>query len=433
MSLQLLKYFQVETQLNLVKQMKDTKERKKIEKEIEQEYTNQKNVKKEDVKNLEIKLSSILDLIENTKKDISGQGMSLNLSKKIIKETDFDLFFSYINCISINKETQIKANEILTSLVSILDYNNKTNNSIFFEYSSIKITSLFMKLNNHYLNLKNNSNISVLIEILSSIQLEIEQLEIFNYSNILSTNIFESGEGNLSSLLNQIPVLKCYLMNWYMLLFVSFNNQEEDNLRGNFDDVRTTNLICLEKYLELISNPEYFKHIKSFDYLVNYATIMYIISKKEKFRAKINELSRDYSEELESSRFIQNLYGEFDLDLLLKQREGLIKQIKEDCFLSSFTDTFEVSSSLMIIQVYISLYSSISIKPLLSLKLEENQSVKDYVVYSIKNKYSEVEVEEKDDEISYNIIHDAETNDHLVKTKMIKTLSKSLWAHLESS
>ena len=74
---------------------------------MNKKINSQISVAEKEITNLEKKNSSILDLLENSKNN-QGSGLGFNLSKKTIKETDFDSFLTYINYLSLKKETKSK-------------------------------------------------------------------------------------------------------------------------------------------------------------------------------------------------------------------------------------------------------------------------------------------------------------------------------------
>ena len=305
MTLNLLNFFQLDVQLKLLKEFNDTEENRKQSDLISQQIKEINSKKDQDIKVLEKQLSSILDLLENSKNNQVSIGQGFNLSKKIIKETNFDLFLNYMNYLCLNKETHEKANDILIYIVNLLDYNSKIHSINFYDYSSVKITCLFMKLNLDFLNISTTENDEILLDSLINIQQEIEQLEIFNYTNINNNSNFEnidSGMANVNIILNQLPILKCYLIHWNLLLFVKISQDgDQDNLQPLETQFSNNLLRNIEKYLELVCNQEYFKNLKNFEYIVKFVCIFFLISKKEKYKNRILELSSDFLNKLETS------------------------------------------------------------------------------------------------------------------------------------
>jgi len=341
----------------------------------------------------------------------------------------------------LNKETHEKANDILIYIVNLLDYNSKIHSINFYDYSSVKITCLFMKLNLDFLNISTTENDEILLDSLINIQQEIEQLEIFNYTNINNNSNFEnidSGMANVNIILNQLPILKCYLIHWNLLLFVKISQDgDQDNLQPLETQFSNNLLRNIEKYLELVCNQEYFKNLKNFEYIVKFVCIFFLISKKEKYKNRILELSSDFLNKLEVCQFIDNLYGEFDLNTLIEQREKLIEDVANDCFLKSIIQEFKQSTSNMILQLYINLYNKIEISKFAKMDFcGYNDNLEEYISLLIKNKYSGVKIEVIEENgqriITYSFTFDNETNEHMLKTKIIKNISDKIWSHLET-
>ena len=184
---------------------------------------------------IEKKISPILDLIENCKQNSGSSGF--NLSKKIIQDTDFDLFINYLNHFSLDTNTSSKAIELIDSLIALLDYNIRSKSLALTDFCSVKITCLFIKLN-IFFNNTTKENSDRLLEIVILIKEEIENMEAFNITH-LGSQAYESTENNssnLNSLLNQIPLLKSYLIHWSLLIF----------------DNNSSDLANIENYLDLV-------------------------------------------------------------------------------------------------------------------------------------------------------------------------------------
>lgn len=415
MNINLLSFFQVNTQLKLLSQIPESSEANELISKLSEQLNNTISQGKNFKKLLENKLSSILDLIENSK---NNQGyLVANISKKIIQETDFDSFLTYLNYLCLEKENYQSACDLINSIISLLDNKNSKENLT--DYSPIRITCLFYKLNIDFLYSTENKK-SLINDSLKLIREEIEYIESYFTEHLsdIGLDSIESPTTNTNSILNQLPLLKSYLLHWSLLLF------------GSDSKLHTIDFTYIDNFLNLALNKEYFGYLINFDYLIEYVCLFYVISKKDSYKGKIIELASN-NNSLISCKLINNLYGEFDIDLLLSQRKSIIAKLQNDNFLSKFKSEIEIHSSELIISLYISLYNNIEVEKLSKELKLRNTNITEYIKLLIKTKYAGVVFEEYSDEfIKYRIEPSKALDDYKIRNKVVSNITKILENHL---
>ena len=404
-----IKYFHPEVQKKILTLTNSTENTKKLE-ALNKSTSESIQAYKLKLKEIEKKISSLKDLLENTK--IADGDMGFNLSKKIILETDMDCFVQYITYLSLEGQKEKKNSlDLINTFLFLLDLNTKNDSLNFIEFTSVKITLIYLKL-----------SLETLLDLdysdaLDQIQEEISKIEKLNQNKTNSgfESIESEDSSNFNTLINQIPLLKSYLIHWSMLLFIRESNLGTHNPLHQVD-----------KFLSLICTVDNFKQLEFFDYLNIYVCILFLISKKEKYRKYVLELKGESS----AISFISNLYGEFDLDMLLNQRMEILSFVKNDCFMKIYLQEIEFTTSEFIVQNYIKLYSSINLKKIESLKFRQI-SLKDYVIFTINcHNYSAV-IEDLGDKISYKIDHNKYMKDYKLRNRVVENISKTILNHLE--
>ena len=404
-----IKYFHPEVQKKILTLTNSTENTKKLE-ALNKSTSESIQAYKLKLKEIEKKISSLKDLLENTK--IADGDMGFNLSKKIILETDMDCFVQYITYLSLEGQKEKKNSlDLINTFLFLLDLNTKNDSLNFIEFTSVKITLIYLKL-----------SLETLLDLdcsdaLDQIQEEISKIEKLNQNKTNSgfESIESEDSSNFNTLINQIPLLKSYLIHWSMLLFIRESNLGTHNPLHQVD-----------KFLSLICTVDNFKQLEFFDYLNIYVCILFLISKKEKYRKYVLELKGESS----AISFISNLYGEFDLDMLLNQRMEILSFVKNDCFMKIYLQEIEFTTSEFIVQNYIKLYSSINLKKIESLKFRQI-SLKDYVIFTINcHNYSAV-IEDLGDKISYKIDHNKYMKDYKLRNRVVENISKTILNHFE--
>lgn len=431
----ILEFFHPLVQVKLLEKFNEANPSKATSSKIEELKRNEYgNLSKVDtnVKSLQ-NLIEHLEIINNNsdKLAVTQNNIGFALSKKIIQEADLDLFLTYISkdLIYSNEE---RAKLLLKNLVYLIEQNVRSNNLNFYEYSSIKISCLYLLLNLDFLNQQYYS----LNSTINKIKDEIDRLEAQNQVFLnqqsgleldLSTNI------NINRFLSNIPVLKSYLLHWYILIFYNPDNKSSSNLNEYLKNV--------DCYLELALNSEYFKMAKKLNYLTYYITFFFIISRKEKNKSSVIELCQSNEENL-ACKFLLNVFEDFSLEELLEQRMQLLEICKKDCFLNTLYNEFEIASSEMILMMYVSLYCEIDLSKLSSLKLRGipsssgNFQLKDYVLLLIKNMNKGCEVREENNVIEYSYslqkMREDDGFDYLIRTRNIRNIADSIKSHLQN-
>ena len=139
-----IKYFHPEVQKKILTLTNSTENTKKLE-ALNKSTSESIQAYKLKLKEIEKKISSLKDLLENTK--IADGDMGFNLSKKIILETDMDCFVQYITYLSLEGQKEKKNSlDLINTFLFLLDLNTKNDSLNFIEFTSVKITLIYLKL-----------------------------------------------------------------------------------------------------------------------------------------------------------------------------------------------------------------------------------------------------------------------------------------------
>ena len=365
-----------------------------------------------DIKDFEVEFNNILDIIYCFNEVCeSSTDITFHQSKKTLEQTDFNKFTFYLKLLFNSLEYK-KLQSIAKGLNGLIEHNIKNLGINLVNYVSVKIMNYWLLVNisfieGDYLSLDNN---------LKSIKKEIENLEAYNLLliNQNSYNELSDNNENYYKIINQIPLLKSYLITWNLLKFKAL---EYNNNNNNNNNLNICTLIQLsEDYLSLCLSPSYINILKSLDHVIPYICFSYIIANTNKHRYFLldllnqfesnNDIDHKYSD-LHNNyliKLIKNCYYEFDIESLANIQKEAIKYCSNNYFLSNYSNLYGELTSKLIINLYIQLNFCINIKDISKLHINSNIDLKRMLKEIIIMNNLKVEIiKENDDEIIYNI------------------------------
>lgn len=385
-----LKFYKSENNTNEVQNILSSLGLKYGEKSQLQVEETRKSLLINDIQQMELKLSSILDLLENIKA-ANGIDIGFNLSKKTLQETNFSLFLKYTQ-ILYNSLEYAKARELLSNLIILIDMNLKTTSISIVDFTSIKIFAIWYLIS---IDFSSDSSSALISEHIENVRKEISVLDSINKDLIMNIAFSESSDNHhTAEVLNQIPLLKGYLINWSLLKLRSVWTSELNSNDEVFDQ-------CLQ-FLDLTLSPQYIGYISSFPYILSYICVAYILTQKVQYSEVIESLvSNNHSNPI--VKLVHNLYFEFDIDELIRLQKLGLEFIKSDFLLLNLQDEFLYSSSQLITEVYIKLHCSIDLTKIDLLHFQD-QSGREYLKELLisSNRHSKI-VKEDNNILTYDL------------------------------
>lgn len=369
------------------------------------------------IKSLESKLTSIIELLEANSESNSSE-MNYHIGKKILEETDFNLFIEYVKQI-FNSLNYYKASNILSAAVKLIELNIQSSNISSFEFSTVKILCLWYLICVGFL----QNDLSGLTANLNKIYQEINILEKTATDQLTQSSFYEQSESMITSMnsLKQIISLKGYLLNWSILKFKLCSSKEET---ADF-------YLSCESFLDLCFENQYSSVLPNFDYITPYLIISNILTNKD-YRNNLVELISKQ----ESSNPIVSLYKSVTEDLCLDEIEKIyldaIKFVDNDFFLSENAEKIKSSISELIIKSYIDINCSVDLKKISKFNIGMSKPIDSYIEDYISLRIPNSSISSKsNDRIIYEINESKENLELTSRMKNIQSLSSSIISYLK--